>query len=91
MLRWVQAVLGTLTAGLYFLLTRRAFASRWAASLIGVLCAVHPFWIINTAEINDGVMATFLLALALFLGSPVNRSIGFLPSWLYGLALGGLA
>src|SRR5262245_18325454 len=46
--RWAQCVLGTLTAGLYFLVARRAFPSRLAALLAGLLCAVHPFWIVNT-------------------------------------------
>src|SRR6516162_4306363 len=53
--RWVQAGLGALTAGLYFLFARRAFHSLTVATLAGTLCALHPFWIANTAELNDGV------------------------------------
>src|SRR5262249_2651691 len=42
--RWLQAVLGALTAGFYFLFARQAFQSRLVAALAGLLCALHPFW-----------------------------------------------
>lgn len=90
-LRWLQCGLGALTAGLYFLFARRAFASLAVAVTAGVLCALHPFWIIDTATIADGVAATFLLALALFLGVRARQTSGPLSSLLYGLALAALA
>jgi 4-amino-4-deoxy-L-arabinose transferase-like glycosyltransferase len=76
---------------LYFLFARRAFSSRAVAVLTGVLCALHPFWIIDTAAKADGVAATFLLALALFLAVRARQTSGPLSSLLYGLALAALA
>ena len=64
-MRWIQCGLGAWTAALYFLFARGAFGNRWVSGVAGLVCAVYPFWIINTAEIQDGVVATFLLALAL--------------------------
>ncbi|MFN4260488.1 MAG: glycosyltransferase family 39 protein [Gemmataceae bacterium] len=89
--RWLHVGLGALTASLYFLFARRAFRSRLVATLAGALCAVYPFWIINTAELNDGVLITFLLALALFLGTRAGQSGGALTSVLFGLTLAGAA
>lgn len=91
LMRWVQCGLGALTAGLYFLFARRAFRSLAAATLAGILCALHPFWVVNTAEINDGVLATFLLAVSLFLGARGGQTGGAFTSLLYGLTLAGLA
>lgn len=90
-MRWVQCGLGALTAGLYFLFARRAFASLIVAVLAGLLCALHPFWIIDTAALADGTTATFLLALVLFLGARASQVGGPLSSLLYGLSLGALA
>jgi 4-amino-4-deoxy-L-arabinose transferase-like glycosyltransferase len=90
-LRWLQLVLGTLTAALYFLFARRAFRNRAVAILTGLLCALHPFWIIDTAALADGVTATFLLACALFLGARASQTSGPLTSLLYGLSLAALA
>jgi hypothetical protein len=89
--RWFQWLLGTLTAGLYYLFARRAFYHPLVALLTGLVCAVYPFWIINTAEIDDGVLTTFFLALCLFLGARGGQSGGALTSFLYGIALAGLA
>ncbi|HMC65646.1 MAG TPA: glycosyltransferase family 39 protein, partial [Gemmataceae bacterium] len=89
--RWIQCVLGTLTAGFYFLFARRAFRHRIIGALTGFLCAVHPFWIVNTAEINDGILATFLLAACIGLGARGSQSGGALTSLLYGLGLASLA
>src|SRR5262249_50973709 len=89
--RWIQCVLGTLTAGFYFLFARRAFRHRVIGALAGFLCAVHPFWIVNTAEINDGALATFLLAACIALGARGSQSGGALTSLLYGLGLASLA
>jgi hypothetical protein len=90
-MRWLQCVLGTLTAGLYFLFARRAFQSRAVAFLTGLLCAVHPFWVLDTPTLADGVTTTFLLALALLLGARASQTSGPLSSLLFGLALAALA
>lgn len=90
-MRWLQCGLGALTAGLYFLFARRAFRSTVAAFLAGLLCAVHPFWIVDIAALADGTTATFLLALALFLGGRASQTSGPISSLLYGLALAALA
>jgi 4-amino-4-deoxy-L-arabinose transferase-like glycosyltransferase len=90
-LRWFQCGLGSLTALLYFFFARRAFRSLLVGFLAGMLCALYPFWIINTAEIDDGVLTTFLLAFAVTLGARAGQEGGALSSLLYGLALAGLA
>ncbi|MCI0459965.1 MAG: hypothetical protein L0Z62_23690 [Gemmataceae bacterium] len=90
-IRWIQALLGTLTAGCYFFFARRAFHSLLVATLTGLFCALHPFWIINTAEIDDGVLSTFLLGACLMLGTRGGQAGGALNSFVYGGALAGLA
>jgi 4-amino-4-deoxy-L-arabinose transferase-like glycosyltransferase len=90
-MRWLQCGLGAITAGLYFLFARRAFPSTLVAGLAGLLCALHPFWIIDTATLADGTTATFLLALLLFLGVRASQTGGPLSSLLYGLTLAILA
>jgi hypothetical protein len=89
--RWVQCGLGALTAGLYFLFARRAFRNLVVATLTGLACALHPFWVIDTAAVGDGVLATFLLGLALVLGGRAGQTGGPFASLVYGLALAGLA
>jgi hypothetical protein len=89
--RWGQMALGTLTAGLYYLFARRAFRSLIVGTLSGLFAALHPFWIIDTATIDDGVLATFALAGSLFLGSQAGEKGGALLSLLFGLALAGLS
>jgi 4-amino-4-deoxy-L-arabinose transferase-like glycosyltransferase len=89
--RWLQVALGTLTAGLYFLVGRRAFQSRTVGVVAGLLCALHPFWIVSCAEIEDGVLASFLLGLALWLGVRAGQSGGAFTALLYGVTLAGLA
>jgi 4-amino-4-deoxy-L-arabinose transferase-like glycosyltransferase len=90
-MRWIQCGLGTLTAAFYFLFALRAFGSRAAALLAGLFSAVHPFWIINTAEINDGVLSSFLLAACLCLGARGAQAGAPLASLLYGAGLAGLS
>jgi 4-amino-4-deoxy-L-arabinose transferase-like glycosyltransferase len=90
-LRWGQAVLGSLTVLCFFCFARRAFQSLTVGFLAALLAALHPFWIVNTAELNDGVLATFLLAASLALGTRVGQSGGPFLSLLFGLALAGLA
>jgi 4-amino-4-deoxy-L-arabinose transferase-like glycosyltransferase len=91
LVRWVQVALGALTAGLYFLFARRGFGSTLVATLAGLFCALHPFWIIGAAELEEGVVTAFLLALAIWLGARAGQSGGPLTSLLYGLSLAGLA
>jgi hypothetical protein len=89
--RWLQCLLGTLTAGLYYLIARRAFPGRVVAILTGLFCALYPFWIVNTAAVNDGVLATFLLGLCLWLGLRANQIEGAGTCFAFGLALASLA
>ncbi|MBL8793605.1 MAG: glycosyltransferase family 39 protein, partial [Planctomycetia bacterium] len=89
-LRWAQCVLGVLTAGLYYLIAREAFPGRLVAFLTGLLCALHPFWVVSTAAVNDGVLATFMLGAALWLGVRAQRFDGALTALLFGLTLAGL-
>jgi 4-amino-4-deoxy-L-arabinose transferase-like glycosyltransferase len=89
--RWSQAGLGALTAVLYFLFARRAFGHRLVAALAGLFCALHPFWVVSAAEVEDGVLAAFLLGLAVWLGARGGQGGGALTSLLYGLVLAGLA
>jgi hypothetical protein len=89
--RWIQAGMGALSAGLYYLISLVSFRSRIVATLAGLLCVAHPFWIINTATIDDGTLATFTMALTLFLGTRGGLAGGALTSLLYGLSLAALA
>jgi hypothetical protein len=91
LVRWVQCGLGTLTAGFYFFFARRAFRSNLVGFLAGLACAFYPFWVVNTAELADGVLATFLVAACMSLGARAGQEGGPLSSLLYGLALAGLA
>ncbi len=90
-LRWGNCGLGALTAALYFLFARRAFRSLVVGALAGLLAALHPFWIIDVANLDDGTLATFLLALSLFLGARASQTGGPFGSLLFGLTLAGLA
>lgn len=89
--RWLQCGLGVLAVGCFFFFARRAFHSSLVAFLTGILTAVHPFWVANTAELTDGVLATFLLAIALALGTRGAQAGGAFTSLLYGLSLAVLA
>jgi 4-amino-4-deoxy-L-arabinose transferase-like glycosyltransferase len=91
MLRWLQCGLGILTVGCFFFFARRAFHNTLIATLAGLLIAFHPFWIVNTAELNDGVLASFLLGLSLMFGARAGQEGGAFTSLLFGLALAGLA
>jgi hypothetical protein len=90
-MRWLQCVLGALTAGCYFFFTRRAFRSTAIATLTGLLIAFYPFWIVNTAELNDGVVTSFLLSLCLMLGTRGSQCGGGFTSVGFGLALAAIA
>jgi hypothetical protein len=89
--RWAQLGLGTLTAGFYFLFARRAFRSLLVGLLAGLFAAINPFSIVDTATIDDGVLASFALAGCLLLGGRSGEKGGPLGSLLFGLALAGLA
>jgi hypothetical protein len=91
LVRWVQCGLGALTVLCYFFFARRAFASTLAATLAGLLGAIYPFWIINTAELADGVVVTFLLAAALALGTRGSQTGGAFTSFLFGVLLAAMA
>jgi hypothetical protein len=89
--RWTQCALGAFAAMFYCLLARYIFRGQAIGMLAGLFCALHPFWVINTAEFNDGVLASFLLALCLLLGTIGGRSGGPLTSVVFGLMLALLA
>ncbi len=91
LVRWLQCGLGTLTVGCYYLLALRVFGSRTVACFTGILCACHPFWILNTAAINDGVLTTFLLAFCCLMGARASATSGPFASFLFGLTLAGLS
>ncbi len=90
LVRWGHCVLGALTAGFYFLFARRAFRSTTAGLLTGLLCAIYPFWVVNTAAIDDGVLATFLVSLGvLHRSKEPARPAGRFPGRAYGPSAGG--
>ena len=89
--RWVQAALGALTAGLYFLFARRAFHSLYVATLAGLFCALHPFWIIDVGRFGGrDARLVFVGVQPVSRGArhPDGRPAGGL---LYGLTLAALA
>lgn len=90
-LRWAQVTLGTLTVLCWFFFARRAFRSTRVAVLAAALAALHPFWIVNAAELADGTLASFLLAACLGLGTRGSQVGGAFTSLLFGLALAALA
>ena len=49
--------------------------------------AAYPFWVVNVAEINDGVLAGFLLAATLVLAGHVGQEGGIFWGLLLGLLL----
>ncbi len=75
---------------LLLLLRARAFSSTIAGTLAGLLGALYPFWIINTAELADGVLVTLLLAATLALGTRGSQVGGAFTSLLFGLLLAAL-
>jgi hypothetical protein len=89
--RRVQAGLGIVTVLLLFFYARMVLASNLAAFFVGILAAAQPFWIVNTGEVADGTLATFLLAATLFLGTAAARTGGPLTSLVFGLALACLS
>jgi hypothetical protein len=91
LVRWYQCGLGTLTVLFYFFFARRAFGSTPAGVIAGLLAAFYPFWIINTAELADGVLVTFLLSAALALGTRGSQAGGAFTSLAFGLSLAGLS
>jgi hypothetical protein len=91
LVRWIQAGLGTMTAGMYFLFARRAFRSLLVATLTGLFCAVYPFWVVNCDEIADGTLATFLLSACLLLGMHAGQVGGPTASLLFGVGLAALS
>lgn len=90
-IRWAQCGLGALAAGLYFVFARLTFGNWVMALLTGLLCAGHPLWIINTGQVEDGVVTSFVLALALVLGTRAVQAGEAFTGLLFGLSLAGLA
>jgi 4-amino-4-deoxy-L-arabinose transferase-like glycosyltransferase len=90
-MRCINAGLGALTAAVYFFFARRAFRSLAVATLAGLLCAAHPFWVVNTGLFDDGAVTAFLLGFALLMGARAAQTGGPFASLLYGLTLAGLA
>ncbi len=89
--RWAQVGLGGLTAVFYYLFARRAFRSLLAGTLAGLFTALHPFWIIETANLSDVTLASCALGFCLLLGSQAGEKGGALKSLLLGASLAGLA
>ncbi len=90
-LRWLQSALGTLTAVCYFFFARRAFHNTLIALLAGLLVAFYPYYVLNTAELNDGVLATFLVSLSLALGARAGQVGGAFTGLTLGVCLAGVA
>lgn len=90
LVRWIQALLGTLTAMLYFFFARRAFRSLRVGLVAGLMTAANPFWIISTGTLDDATLASFALGGCLFLSGQAGEKGGPLNSLMLGLALGGL-
>src|SRR5262245_55067002 len=89
--RWVQVGLGSLAAAFYYLFARRAFRSLAVGALAGLFAALHPFWVIDVATLDDGTLASFALAGSLLLAGQAGEKGGPLKSLLLGLAVAGLA
>jgi Dolichyl-phosphate-mannose-protein mannosyltransferase len=87
---WTQCALGALTAVFYFLFARLAFGNAFVGLLAGLLAALHPFWIVNVAEFQDGTLTSFLLAACVFMAAAGQRG-NPLASLLFGGSLAGLA
>lgn len=85
-----QIVLGSLTPVCFLLFARLAFRSRLVALLTGLLCAIHPFWILATPG-GDAVLAAFLLGLVLWFGTWGAEQGGAMPSLLFGFTLAALS
>lgn len=89
--RWTQAALGSLTALFVFLAATRAFQSRVVGLLAGAAAIFHPFWVISTPELQDGVLATFLVSFALCLAIRAGQQGGALTCLVLGMALSAAA
>lgn len=90
--RYVHLILGALTCLCYYLVAWRAFGqNQMLALVVGLATAFYPFWIINTGELEDGILASFLLAWSLSLGVYVGQKGGIVRSFLLGAVLAALA
>lgn len=90
-IRWTQVGLGAFAAAFYFLFARRAFRSLAVGTLAGLFTALHPYWVVEVANLSDATLASTALALVLFLGSQAGEKGGAFTSLLLGAALAGLA
>jgi 4-amino-4-deoxy-L-arabinose transferase-like glycosyltransferase len=91
LVRWGQCGLGALAVLCCFLFARRVFASLLVGTIAGLLAALYPFWIVNTAELADGVLVTLLVTAVLTLGARGSQVGGAFTSMLFGLSLAALA
>ncbi|MFO0845967.1 MAG: hypothetical protein U0797_26895 [Gemmataceae bacterium] len=89
--RWAQVGLGAFAAAFYFLFARRAFRSLAVGTLAGLFAAVHPYWVVEVANLSDATLASTALALVLYLGGQAGEKGGAFSSLLLGAALAGLA
>src|SRR5262245_21099374 len=89
--RWIQVGLGGLTAAFYYLFARRAFRSLLAGTVAGLFAALHPFWIIEVANLSDATLASCALGFCLLLGSQAGEKGGALKSLVLGASLAGLS
>lgn len=89
--RYLQALLGSLTCLLYYIIAWRAFGQNHLLALAaGLMTAVYPMWIVNVAELEDGVLSSFLLAWSLSLGVRIGQRGGVTRSLLWGIVLAAL-
>lgn len=86
-----NSIFGALTCVFYLLILRRATRSLAVGVVAGFLTSIHPYWLVNAAELSDGTVTSFLVALALFLGMRSSEEGGPFSSLLFGVTLAGLA
>jgi hypothetical protein len=90
--RMVHIAMGALTCLLYYVIALRAFGNHFRiAILVGLATAFYPFWVINTSELEDGTLASLLLAWSLAVGVKIGQKGGVVRSYFYGLLLAALA
>jgi hypothetical protein len=90
-LRWGQAVLGSVTVGMYYLFARVAFRSRAVALLTGIFCALDPAWIVMPTALSETTLLTFVLSLVLFTGMRGGTEGGYVNALVFGLGLAVLS
>jgi 4-amino-4-deoxy-L-arabinose transferase-like glycosyltransferase len=84
-----QALIGAGTAGLAFLIARRLFTPL-AGLLAAAIVAFYPYYVIHDTALQDTSLATFALALAVWLLLRASQDGRASNWWLSGIALGAL-